>query len=89
MWLVRVTLRNIPKSLNESPSKKEGKSAVRQGRLGQCFARLNESPSKKEGKLQTTPPADTSGCCLNESPSKKEGKCRQGTEASKKSKQPQ
>ena len=36
-------------SLNESPSKKEGKFGPR---LHRCLAspRLNESPSKKEGK---------------------------------------
>ena len=35
--------------LNESPSKKEGKSACLTG-TNQPNRRLNESPSKKEGK---------------------------------------
>ena len=37
-----------PKSLNESPSEKEGKLNRRDG-VGQAMT-LNESPSEKEGK---------------------------------------
>ena len=60
-------------SLNESPSKKEGKYRRRGfGRaLGDC---LNESPSKKEGKCRERSPRTRGTIRLNESPSKKEGK---------------
>ena len=39
-------------SLNESPSKKEGKSACTRLVRGLYVFALNESPSKKEGKFR-------------------------------------
>ena len=60
-------------SLNESPSKKEGKFAGARFVLAQLH-RLNESPSKKEGKFKTDSFGMDSVSGLNESPSKKEGK---------------
>ena len=41
--------RAAPSRLNESPSKKEGKSISNFTQAG-LIKRLNESPSKKEGK---------------------------------------
>ena len=48
------------RSLNESPSKKEGKFVAKGG--GFCSeTRLNESPSKKEGK-SGSPRIDVQSC---------------------------
>ena len=59
-----------PQSLNESPSKKEGKFAESALGMSGCTRGLNESPSKKEGKFDAVivNPEDIAG--LNESPSK-------------------
>ena len=60
--------------LNESPSEKEGKSVLEDGKVILSES-LNESPSEKEGKCQLL-----AALChflletLNESPSEKEGK---------------
>ncbi len=59
--------------LNESPSKKEGKSANRRS-IPSLATSLNESPSKKEGKSATNAVRLGALWGLNESPSKKEGK---------------
>ena len=62
-----------PSSLNESPSKKEGKSVGLR-----CWwwttVGLNESPSQKEGKCGSEGTRGKPPACLNESPSQKEGK---------------
>ena len=65
----------IIRTLNESPSEKEGKFGS-EGAMCQSCAPLNESPSEKEGKLNQS---RRRRCCtgpLNESPSEKEGKSR-------------
>ena len=39
------------RTLNESPSEKEGKSWQVKGFPAPCYISLNESPSEKEGKF--------------------------------------
>ena len=46
----RATLYRYLEGLNESPSKKEGKSIGDDRQTQAVVVRLNESPSKKEGK---------------------------------------
>ena len=61
------------KTLNESPSEKEGKyTQTLTDKDGKTS--LNESPSEKEGKSATCAPSGVRALSLNESPSEKEGK---------------
>ena len=53
-WLVRACSANL--TLNESPSKKEGKYSSHPA-VGGSLETLNESPSEKEGKFATESPA--------------------------------
>ena len=61
-------------SLNESPSEKEGKSAVAACLNVSRLGPLNESPSEKEGKSDKMHAYAAAASALNESPSEKEGK---------------
>ena len=69
-----LALCGLLRGLNESPSKKEGKSHAAQAEAWKRHG-LNESPSKKEGKWFPCPLRSRRPARLNESPSKKEGKC--------------
>ena len=64
---------SLSSRLNESPSKKEGKSR-NDITLTLPPDSLNESPSKKEGKSGAWLAVESVYGGLNESPSKKEGK---------------
>ena len=66
-FLVRLT-----RSLNESPSEKEGKFSTFY-RVQDKLLSLNESPSEKEGKFVDVE-TFRKEFSLNESPSEKEGK---------------
>ena len=61
-------------SLNESPSEKEGKTAVTLKGKTPTLQGLNESPSEKEGKTRCQVGCRPDQAGLNESPSEKEGK---------------
>ena len=61
------------RSLNESPSEKEGKLGSAEA-LVPFNGGLNESPSEKEGKFQQVGGLRQNLGGLNESPSEKEGK---------------
>ena len=61
------------RTLNESPSEKEGKFTGTIKALS--VDPLNESPSEKEGKWLKNLVMVSFLCTLNESPSEKEGKC--------------
>ena len=64
----------VTRTLNESPSEKEGKSSSPRMIMRGVRKPLNESPSEKEGKLSVTVWAVVLRSPLNESPSEKEGK---------------
>ena len=68
-----LALCGLLRGLNESPSKKEGKSHAAQAEAWKRHG-LNESPSKKEGKWSRVIGRPATALRLNESPSKKEGK---------------
>ena len=65
------------RSLNESPSEKEGKYRIYQRPQGRRPP-LNESPSEKEGKFAEAMFRLGAVGALNESPSEKEGKSCEG-----------
>mgnify|MGYP000955277300 CR=1 FL=1 len=70
----RKSARHQRRTLNESPSEKEGKFESDPKPTQSAFS-LNESPSEKEGKWAIQdPPAKVRNPALNESPSEKEGK---------------
>ena len=61
------------KSLNESPSEKEGKWARLLRVNGAVEVASMKVPPKRKGNTGA-PEVPAKGCCLNESPSEKEGK---------------
>ena len=64
------------KSLNESPSEKEGKWARLLRVNGAVEVASMKVPPKRKGNTGA-PEVPAKGCCLNESPSEKEGKFAQ------------
>ena len=65
------------KSLNESPSEKEGKWARLLRVNGAVEVASMKVPPKRKGNTGA-PEVPAKGCCLNESPSEKEGKSEEG-----------
>ena len=66
-------LRPSAKSLNESPSEKEGKSALA-AFSGPCRKASMKVPPKRKGNRKWVPREARRNSGLNESPSEKEGK---------------
>ena len=61
-------------SLNESPSKKEGKSPARIPSLQIDKEASMKAPPRRKGNTSTSTTGNLTSLRLNESPSKKEGK---------------
>ena len=76
------------KSLNESPSEKEGKWARLLRVNGAVEVASMKVPPKRKGNTGA-PEVPAKGCCLNESPSEKEGKSGLSQTTCAKPRQPQ